>query len=132
MCGPRQADPILMTLLEAAKAPPRATALTLFCVLLLVLLTDLPKRFAIDDAYITLHNARVLLSGAPDPMYGTSYLVAATSAIYLALLALVGLIFPLPTASFIVLFGAVLLYAVGLNGSLEITASPAGDPSQSC
>jgi hypothetical protein len=75
----------------------------------------LPKRFAIDDAYITLHNARVLMSGVPDPMYGSSYLVGATSAIYLALLALLGLMFPLPTASFIVLFAAVLLYAIGLE-----------------
>ena len=94
---------------------PRRIALLLFCAMLIVLLITLPKRFAIDDAYITLHNARVLMSGAPDPMYGTSYLVGATSAVYLALLSIVGLIFPLPTASFIVLLGAVLLYAIGLE-----------------
>ena len=104
-----------MTVLQAAKASPRATALTLFCVLLLTLLLVLPKRFAIDDAYITLHNARVLMSGVRDPMYGTSYLVGATSAIHLALLALAGLLFPLPTASFVILLVAILLYAVGLE-----------------
>ena len=104
-----------MRVIPTIKVIPRQAALVLLSAALLVLLISLPKRFAIDDAYITLHNARVLMSGATDPMYGTSYLVGATSAIYLALLALVGLIFPLPTASFIVLFGAILLYAIGLE-----------------
>lgn len=104
-----------MRIISSLEVNPRRIALLLFCAMLIVLFITLPKRFAIDDAYITLHNARVLMSGAPDPMYGTSYLVGATSAIYLALLALVGLIAPLPTASFIVLFAAILLYALGLD-----------------
>ena len=45
--------------------------------------------FPLDDAYITLHNARVLLTGS-DPYYGTSPLTGATSGVHLALVAGVG------------------------------------------
>lgn len=73
-----------------------------------------PGLFPLDDAYITLHNARVLLSGVPDPLYGGSPLTGATSAVHLALVALVGLILPLTAAGFFVSAGAAVLYGLGL------------------
>jgi hypothetical protein len=46
-----------------------------------------PATFALDDAYISLHSARVLLAGT-DPAFGVPALVGATSPPYVALLAL--------------------------------------------
>jgi hypothetical protein len=71
--------------------------------------------FPLDDAYITLHNARVLLAGGDDPLYGASPLIGATSAVHLLLVSLVGLILPLPHAAFALSFSAALLYALGLE-----------------
>ncbi len=44
-----------------------------------------PPAFALDDAYISLHSARVLLQGA-DPAFGAPALVGATSPPFVALL----------------------------------------------
>ncbi|MBA4013904.1 MAG: hypothetical protein C0481_18745 [Phenylobacterium sp.] len=51
--------------------------------------------FPLDDAYITLHNARALLSGQ-DENYGVSPLIGATSPIHLALTAAALLATPQP------------------------------------
>jgi hypothetical protein len=53
---------------------------------LLLAYAVVPAASALDDAYISLHSARVLLQGR-DPAYGTAALVGATSPPYVALLA---------------------------------------------
>ncbi len=70
--------------------------------------------FPLDDAYITLHNARALLAGA-DTTYGGSPLVGATSLVHLALLALLGHVLPLVTASCLLNILAPGAYAAGLD-----------------
>jgi len=78
-----------------------------------VLLTQ--PGFPLDDAYITLHNARTLLAGGADPSYANSTaLTGATSAVHLILIAAFGLLLPLETASSLVSIGGMLLYALGL------------------
>lgn len=69
--------------------------------------------FPLDDAYITLHNARVLLTGV-DAAYGVSALAGATSVAHLLLVAAFGLVVPLPTANMLVGAAAACLYALGL------------------
>ncbi|MGJ0238983.1 hypothetical protein ACQEPB_10745 [Novosphingobium fluoreni] len=68
--------------------------------------------FPLDDAYITLHNARALLAGA-DTTYGGSPLVGATSLVHLALLALLGHVLFLVTASCLLNILAAGAYAAG-------------------
>ena len=51
-----------------------------------------PGLYPLDDAYITLSNARVFLSGQPDPVYDTSYLTGATSSVHLLLVAMTSLV----------------------------------------
>lgn len=70
--------------------------------------------FPLDDAYITMHNARALLRGW-DGTYGVSPLVGATSLVHLALMAALGLIMPLPYAAMTICLAAALAYAVGLD-----------------
>jgi len=72
-----------------------------------------PVTFPLDDAYITLHNARVLLEGS-DPNFGVSALVGATSPVHLALVAGLGLFLDLPLASYLLNLAAAILYGVGL------------------
>ncbi len=69
--------------------------------------------FPLDDAYITLHNARVLLTGI-DQNYDVSSLIGATSPAHLALIAALGLAIPLPAASLIVNLAAAVVYSAGL------------------
>jgi hypothetical protein len=69
--------------------------------------------FPLDDAYITLHNARALLTGH-DPAYGVPALVGATSAVHLALVASLGRLMELPLASLAVNVLAAVAYALGL------------------
>jgi hypothetical protein len=71
--------------------------------------------FPLDDAYITLHNARILLSGAPDPVYGSSYLTGATSPVHLLLVALVGLVLPPVWASLLIGVVGAALYIAALR-----------------
>lgn len=70
--------------------------------------------FPMDDAYIVIHNAQVLLSGN-DPNYaGASPLSGATSVVHLALVTeLMRFLSPLSALS-ASLWGAALLYALGL------------------
>ncbi|PVE24465.1 hypothetical protein DC522_10255 [Microvirga sp. KLBC 81] len=72
-----------------------------------------PIVFPLDDAYITLHNARVLLEGV-DRGFGVPALVGATSPVHLALVAGLGLILDLPLASYLLNLAATILYGVGL------------------
>ena len=51
-----------------------------------------PGLYPLDDAYITLSNARVFLSGQPDPVYQTSYMTGATSSVHLLLVAITSLV----------------------------------------
>lgn len=74
-----------------------ALRLAVYAAIVLALAVTWGGAFPLDDAYITLHNARVLLEGA-DPYYNTSALTGATSGVHLALLALLGLAMPLPEA----------------------------------
>jgi len=70
----------------------------------------------IDDAFITLHNARTLLAGGDDPAYaGATALTGATSAVHLVAIAGLGLLMPLETASAVVSLVGILLYAAGLD-----------------
>jgi hypothetical protein len=80
---------------------------------LLGLLLYWPVVFPLDDAYITLHNARVLLTGG-DENYDVPALVGATSAVHLVLVAGLGLFLDLPLASFLLNALAAIAYAVGL------------------
>ncbi len=90
-------------------------------VTLLVLLAGLlhhallgPPVFPVDDAYITLHNAQVLHWGH-DPNYpGTPALAGATSAVHLALVALLMFALSPPNALWAALWLAALAYALGL------------------
>lgn len=70
--------------------------------------------FPLDDAYITLHNARVLLAGGVDEVYGVPPLVGATSPIHLALTALALLITPsAPEGALLVATLGAALYLLG-------------------
>lgn len=73
--------------------------------------------FPLDDAYITLHNARVLLAGGIDPTYaGATALTGTTSAVHVALLAMLGLIVPLELASRLVGLAAIALLVAAVDG----------------
>lgn len=85
-----------------------------------VLLLAFPGHFLMDDAYITLHNAQVLLTG-DDPTYAVSPLTGATSAAHLALVAGLGLAMSLPLASAIVSCAAAVAYLAGLR-ALAVSA----------
>ena len=71
--------------------------------------------FPTDDAYITLHNAVVLVSGKPDPNFlGTAALCGSTSLFHVALTALFCLVLPPLTALNTTLWLGILLYSLGL------------------
>ncbi|MCX6367921.1 MAG: hypothetical protein NTX57_14630 [Armatimonadetes bacterium] len=71
--------------------------------------------FPTDDAYITLHNAVVLVSGKPDPNFvGTAALCGSTSLVHVALTALFCLALPPLTALNLTLWLGILLYGLGL------------------
>lgn len=81
--------------------------------------------FPVDDAYITLHNARSLIGGGADPVYGGNATVGATSLVHLALLAALGTVLPLEAASHVLTVAAVVLYALGL---VRLAQAHAADP----
>ncbi len=90
-------------------------------VTLLVLLAGLlhrvllgPPVFPVDDAYITLHNAQVLHWGHDPNCPGTPALAGATSAVHLALVALMMFALPPATALWAALWLATLAYALGM------------------
>ena len=70
--------------------------------------------FPLDDAYITMHNARALLQGW-DATYAVSPLVGATSLVHLALMAGLGLVMPLPYAALIICLCAAMAYVTGMD-----------------
>ena len=78
-----------------------------------------PRLFPIDDAYITLSNARTLMSGTADPVYGSSYLTGATSPAHLLAVAALGFLVPPIWALLLIgLVGAV-FYLLGLMRLVE-------------
>ncbi|MEK6347403.1 MAG: hypothetical protein V4764_07980 [Burkholderia sp.] len=81
--------------------------------LLAILVAPHPLFFPLDDAYITIHNADVLLSGI-DPNYGASPLTGATSQIHLLLVAFAKLFLPSPAAVYVVGAAGVGLYVTAL------------------
>ncbi|MBK4736906.1 hypothetical protein [Noviherbaspirillum pedocola] len=88
--------------------------------LLIVLLTCTwltargPILFPLDDAYITLHNASVLVSGFDRNYVGAPALAGATSSVHLALVTALSLIAPPTMASFLISEAGTLLYVLGL------------------
>lgn len=92
-------------------------AIFLIPALLLLIAPSLSGTFPLDDAYITLHNARTLVEyGGADPAYrGATYLTGATSLVHLALVAMMGAILPWILASKVVTGVAAFLYAIGLR-----------------
>lgn len=70
--------------------------------------------FPLDDAYITLHNARVVLTGRDPSFPGVPALVGATSPVHLALVAALMLVVPPAVASFLAGTAACVAYALGL------------------
>src|SRR5258708_7718132 len=70
--------------------------------------------FPLDDAYITLHNARVVLEGS-DPSYAVPALEGATSSVHLAVLAGLGLVLDLRWASAVACWLAAAAYVAGLG-----------------
>ena len=90
------------------------TLLVLLAALLHRILPGSPPVFPMDDAYITLHNAQVLHWGH-DPNYlGTPALAGATSAVHLALVALLMFALSPPVALWAALWLAALAYTLGL------------------
>jgi hypothetical protein len=69
--------------------------------------------FPLDDAYITLNNASVVLDGY-DSNYGVSPLIGATSAAHLALVAALATVVSLPWAGALAAWIAAAAYAAGL------------------
>ena len=69
--------------------------------------------FPLDDAYITIHNARVLIEGQ-DRNYGVPALVGASSLIHLALVTAVSLVLPGEAASYLVAGTGPVLFLAGL------------------
>ena len=72
-----------------------------------------PIVFAVDDAYITAHNADALASGS-DPNYDVPGLTGATSPLHTALTALFALVAPGATAVYIVMWLGALAYVLGV------------------
>jgi hypothetical protein len=69
--------------------------------------------FPVDDAYISLHNAEVLVSAGPDTEFvGTPALVGSTSAVHVALIAVFLSVMPPLWALWTVMFLGVLAYAL--------------------
>lgn len=108
--APVQAEP-----LSHASAPNRYLVLAgVLSVAFLVWVVAMGEpAFPLDDTYITLHNADVLLRGS-DPNYGVSPLVGATSSVHLLLVAALGLLFPLPWAGALATWLAAGAYLAGL------------------
>ncbi|BAU89530.1 hypothetical protein MPPM_0925 [Methylorubrum populi] len=69
--------------------------------------------FPLDDAYITLHNARVLIEGH-DPNYGVPALVGASSLIHLSLVTAFSLVLPGEAAAYLVAGIGPVLFLAGL------------------
>ncbi|HEX7481658.1 MAG TPA: hypothetical protein VF331_27885 [Polyangiales bacterium] len=80
--------------------------------------------FPLDDAYITLHNAGVLLAGHDRSFPGVPALVGATSAIHLALVAVLGTVMPLAWAGWSAAWLAIGLLAAGVCRLVTLARMP--------
>jgi hypothetical protein len=69
--------------------------------------------FPLDDAYITLHNAQVLLDGV-DPNYGVSPLVGATSSVHVLIVAFFASVIGLPWGGAVVAWLGIAFYVSGI------------------
>jgi hypothetical protein len=88
-------------------------ALTVVVVAFWILHSTLPLIFPVDDAYITLHNARVI-AGADDVSYGVSGWVGTTSPLHVAMTAVFALVMPAARALHTVMWLGALAYVLGL------------------
>lgn len=82
--------------------------------------------FPLDDAYITLHNAEAFWLGRDSNYAGASPLTGATSVVHLGLVILLASIFSTLTAQVVVLWLAVLAYALGLVRLCRVHGAPPG------
>jgi hypothetical protein len=73
-----------------------------------------PPRFALDDPYITLHNARALVAGMDANFPGVSPLVGTTSAVHMVVTAWLTRVLGDTWPLFVVGWFAIALYASGL------------------
>ena len=73
-----------------------------------------PWIFPLDDAYIVIDYAQTLLLGGVDDSYQQPALVGTTSAVHLLFVAVLGLVFELEIAAFVVAALFVALYVTGL------------------
>ncbi|RWR30065.1 hypothetical protein D2T31_09240 [Sinirhodobacter populi] len=90
--------------------------LPLFVFVVLTIATIIENRpidFVLDDAYITIANAELLLRGGMDS-YGNAGPTGATSPVHLFLVALLSFFLDVPVASFVWLFVLAAVYAAGL------------------
>lgn len=79
----------------------------------------------VDDAYISLHNASVLLSSDPDPNYaGAPALSGATSAPHVVLLSLLSIALPGSWAAWVAGWFGALLYGLGVFFLLRAFRAP--------
>lgn len=81
---------------------------------LAAILLSWPGLFPLDDAYITLSNARLFLSGQPDPIYHTSYMTGATSPVHLLLVAIGSLVVEPTWASLLIGLAGMALFFLAL------------------
>lgn len=95
-------------------------ALALACTMIATWLVNQPVRFPLDDAYITIANAELLLTGAVDS-YGQTRPTGATSLLHLLLLTAFGAVLDWPIASLALSMLAAVLYASGLYLALRTT-----------
>ena len=122
-----QAAPLRVSQSSADRALYAAiTLLVLLAALLHRALVGSPV-FPMDDAYITLHNAQVLHWGHDPNYFGTPALAGATSAVHLALVALLMFALSPPVALWAALWLATLAYALGL---VRLARVHGGSPAQ--
>lgn len=83
-----------------------------------------PVQFPMDDAYITIANAELILNGGVDN-YGLERPTGATSPLHLLALTALGAAFPLPSASLVISLAAAVALALGLWAfARRMNASP--------
>ncbi len=93
----------------------RPVAVVGAAVLVTVAAYELSPPNYVDDAYITLHNARLLAFGGPDPNFpGVSPLVGSTSLVHVSLEALALRVFEPYVAVWVTLWIGAALYTAGL------------------
>lgn len=94
----------------------------LVAVMMATLAFNHPLRFPLDDAYITIANARQILTGGVDD-YGQSVPSGATSLVHLVLLAALGTFLDWPQASMVLAMLASFAYVAGLYLAVRETGA---------